>query len=46
MNKGALWNTIQKAPNVGVKNPIHFLPHDSHPECIQRIVLASPRAEP
>jgi len=38
-------NFIEKAPNVGVKNPIHFLPHDSHPECIQRIVLASPRAE-
>src|SRR6267142_4994416 len=26
-------NFIEKAPNVGVKNPIHFLPHDSHPEC-------------
>ena len=39
-------NFIEKAPNVGVKNPIHFPSHDSHPERIQRIVLASTRAEP
>jgi hypothetical protein len=38
-------NFIEKTPNVGVKNPIHFLPHDSHPKRIQRIVLASPRSE-
>jgi hypothetical protein len=39
-------NFIEKAPDVGVKNPIHFPPHDSHPERIQRIMLASPRSEP
>jgi hypothetical protein len=38
-------NFIEKAPNVGVKNPIHFLPHDSNPERIQRIMLASPGSE-
>jgi len=38
-------NFIEKAPNVGVKNPIHFPPHDSYPERIQRIVLASSRSE-
>jgi len=35
-------NFIEKAPNVRVKNPVHFPSHDSHPERIQRIVLASP----
>ena len=39
-------NFIEKAPDVGVKNPVHFPSHDSHPERIQRIVLASPRSEP
>jgi len=39
-------NFIEKAPNVRVKNPVHFPSHDSHPEHIQRIVLASPRSEP
>jgi hypothetical protein len=29
-------NFIEKAPDVGVKNPIHFPSHDSHPERIQR----------
>jgi hypothetical protein len=38
-------NFIEKAPDISVKNPIHFPPHDPHPECIQRIVLASPRSE-
>jgi hypothetical protein len=38
-------NFIEKTPNVGVKNPIHFPPHDSYPERIQRIMLASPRSE-
>ena len=40
------WNSIQKAPDVRVENPIHFPPHDSHPERIQRIMLSSPRSEP
>jgi len=39
-------NFIEKAPNVRVKNPVHLPSHDSHPERIQRIVLASPRSEP
>ena len=39
-------NFIEKAPNVGIENPVHFLPGDSHPERIQRIVRASPRSEP
>ena len=45
MNKRALWNTIQKTPDVGVKNPTHVPPHDSHPERIQRVVLASTGSE-
>src|SRR5437867_1941107 len=44
-NQGAVWNTIQKAPNVCIENPVHLLPHDSNPERIQCIVLASPRPE-
>ena len=39
-------NFIEKAPDVSVKNPIHFPSHDSYPERIQRIVLASPGSEP
>ena len=39
-------NFIEKAPNVSIENPVHFLPGDSHPERIQRIVRASPRSEP
>ena len=38
-------NFIEKTPNVGVKNPIHFPPHDSYPERIQRIMRASPGSE-
>src|ERR1700693_49941 len=38
-------NFIEKAPDVSVKNPIHFPPHDSYPKRIQRIMLASPRSE-
>ena len=39
-------NFIEKAPDVRAENPIHFPPHDSQPERIQRIMLSSPRSEP
>jgi len=39
-------NFIEKAPDVSVKNPIHFPSHDSYPERIQRIVLAPPGSKP
>jgi len=39
-------NFIEKAPDVSVKNPIHFPSHDSYPERIQRIVLAAPGSKP
>jgi hypothetical protein len=45
LQKPIVSNFIEKAPDVSVKNPIHFLPHDSHPERIQRIMLASPGSE-
>src|SRR5260370_19883887 len=35
-------NFIEKAPDVGIKNPSHFPPHDSYPGRIQRVMLASP----
>ena len=37
---------IEKATNVGIENPVHLLPHDPHPQRIQRIVLAAPGPEP
>src|SRR5437868_5789291 len=36
---------IEKATNVGIENPVHFLPHDPHPQRVQRLMLASPSAE-
>ena len=39
-------NFIEKAPDVCVKHPAHFLPHESYPERVQRIMLASPWSEP
>ena len=39
-------NFIEKTPDVGVENPIHFPPHDPYPERIQRIMLTSPGSEP
>jgi hypothetical protein len=45
LQKPIVSNFIEKAPDVSVKNPIHFLPHDSYPERIQRIMLASPVSE-
>src|SRR6267154_6862006 len=46
MNKGALWNTIQKAFDVQVEHPVHFFRQQSRVECIQRLMLASPWPEP
>ena len=39
-------NFIEKAPNVRVQHPAHFLPHESYPERVQRIMPASPGSEP
>ena len=38
-------NFIEKAPDVCVKHPAHFLPHESYPERVQRIMLAASRSE-
>jgi len=37
---------VEKAPNVGIENPVHLLPHDPYPQRIQGIMLAAPRSEP
>jgi hypothetical protein len=36
---------IEKATNVSIENPVHFLPHDPHPQRVQRLMLASPGPE-
>src|ERR1039458_8564854 len=36
---------IEKATNIGIENPVHFLPHDPHPQRVQRLMLTSPRPE-
>src|SRR6266478_10016933 len=36
----------KEVTNVGIKHPVHFLPYESYPERIQRLMLASPRTEP
>src|SRR5437764_5244368 len=46
MNKGALWNTIQKAFDVKIEHPVHLPRQQSRVERIQRLMLASPRSEP
>jgi len=46
MNKGALWNKIQKAFDVQVEHPVHFSRQQSRIERIQRLMLASPWSEP
>src|SRR5215471_7877616 len=43
MNKGALWNTILKCPDVKVQHPVVFLARDSDVERVQRLMLAAPR---
>src|ERR1043166_9182857 len=45
-NQGAVWNTIQKAPDIAVQNPVHLLPRDRDVQCVQRLMLAAPRSEP
>src|SRR5438445_2335176 len=40
-----LGKTIEKAANVYIEHPVHFLPQQSGVERIQRIMLASPRPE-
>src|SRR5712692_11210716 len=46
MNKGALWNTIQKGFDVQIEHPVHFLRQQSRVQRIQRLMLAAPRPEP
>jgi len=41
MNKGALWNTIQKPSDVGVKNVVHLLPQKRIRQRVQRLMLAA-----
>src|SRR5277367_3990301 len=38
-------HVVKEPPNVRIEHPVHLLPHDAHPERIQRLMLASPRAE-
>jgi len=40
MNKGALWNTIQKTFNVQIEHPVHFSRQQSRVERIQRLRAA------
>src|SRR5438309_2773449 len=37
--------TIEKPTDVQIKNPVHLLAHDPHPQRIQRLMLAAPRTE-
>src|SRR5882762_649693 len=46
MNKGALWNKIQKAFDVQVEHPVHFSRQQSRVQSIQRLMLAAPWSEP
>ena len=46
MNKGALWNKIEKAFDVQIEHPVHFSRQQSRVQCIQRLMLASPWPEP
>src|SRR5487761_1802956 len=46
MNKGALWRSIQEPPKVEIEHPVHLSRQQSRVECVQRLVLASPRPEP
>ena len=45
MNKGALWNSIQEASNVGVEYPVHALPLNAHRQRVQRLVRAATGTE-
>src|ERR1700740_1400139 len=46
MNKGALWNTIEKVANIQIEHPVHFLRQQFRVERIQRLMLASPWPDP
>src|SRR3989475_9107529 len=46
MNKGALWNKIEKAFDVQIEHPVHFSRQQSVVQSIQRLMLASPWSEP
>ncbi len=46
MNKGALWNWIQKTSNVKIEHPVHSSRQQSRVQRIQRLVLASSWPEP
>src|SRR3989475_1351292 len=46
MNKGALWNKIEKAFDVQIEHPVHFSRQQSRVERIQRLMLAAPWPEP
>src|SRR5437016_11138032 len=46
MNKGALWNKIEKAFDVQIEHPVHFSRQQSRVERIQRLMLVSPWSEP
>src|SRR6266403_721003 len=32
---------VEKGSNVEIQNPVHFLPHNSHPQRVQRILLSA-----
>src|SRR5260370_24262791 len=36
---------VEKRSNIEIQNPIHFLPHDSHPQRVQCIFLSASRPE-
>jgi hypothetical protein len=45
LNQPFVRQMIEEATNVGIENPVHFLPHDPHPQRVQRLMLASPGPE-
>src|ERR1039458_700053 len=46
LNQPFVRQIIEKATNVGIENPVHFLPHGPHPERVQSVMLAAPGPEP
>src|SRR5260370_26420003 len=36
---------VEKRSNIEIQNPIHFLPHDSHPQRVKCILLSASRPE-
>src|SRR5437660_11592486 len=45
LNQPTVIEVIEKTSNVGVKNVVHFLLQERIRQCIQRIMLAAPRAK-